>query len=151
MTYAGKKRVRRPERAVRDMAPTHMTVDELADLCMLGRTTVSNYCRDGKVKALKHGRSWLIPRLDGQLFAEKYVAYNSGETWTPKVGRAPRKVQENCPTEPQKLHIEFPPELLWAIDKERMRRYKETGRLRKNSRSHIIFEAIEAYLLGSDK
>ena len=137
------------DRIVVEHRATHMTAQELANLCHVNGNVIRKACQLGKVQAVRAGRLWLIPRLDGQLFAAAYLKENSGETWTPKVKPLPKRVWVTNPQAPQGIKVELSPAILGAIDTERMRRYNETGR--RNSRTAIIVEALEAYLLWSDK
>lgn len=125
---------------------THMTTKELAALCVVGENVITKACLRGRLPAVKIGRQWLIPRLDAQLFAQRYVKYNSGETWDPDVARRERPYRATNPTKRQVVCLELPGHLLRAIDAERERRYRETGVRRGNFRSNIIFEAIERML-----
>ena len=127
-----------------------MTAQELADLCHVNGNVIRTACRLGKVKALWAGRLWLIPRLDGKLFAAAYLKENSGETFTPKVKVLEKRPWQTNPQTEQSLKVELPGTILCALDAERMRRYNETGRRLGNSRTAIIIEAIEAYLNGSN-
>lgn len=142
-------RKRALEHAIVATRETHMTTEELAALCVVSRNTVAEACRLGKLKAFRHGRSWLIPRLDGQLYAEAYMRENSGQTWEPQVERQKRGYRETNPTRAYALKVEFPPRVLRLIDAERERRYRETGKRKGNMRSNIIFEAIERMLGGA--
>lgn len=138
---------RGPERIVREWKETHMTCAELADLCVVGPNSIREACQSGKVQAVKHGRSWLIPRLDGLVYARAYLKQNTGETWTPVVERKVRAFRPTNPTRPQSIKLDMPAHLLAAIDAERERRFKLTGRRQGNKRSNLIFEAIERWLI----
>jgi hypothetical protein len=137
-----------PERVVRELAATHMTARELAAMCYVAENTIRKFCRHGRVASVRHGRSWLIPRLDGQLFAAAYLQHH-GETWAPNVERAERAWRPTNPTKPTTIQLEVPPEMLRAIDAERERRYRDTGRKRGNMRANIICEAVERWLVAS--
>lgn len=131
-------------RTRREMAETHMTVRELAALCHVGGNTISKACRTGKVRAVNIGQMWMIPRLDGQLFADAYVRQNSGETWTPKVRPLEKRISHPNPQTDQGIRVELPPRLLRAIDHRRALVFSESGR--RQSRTSVIREALERML-----
>lgn len=131
-------------RTVREMQATHMTVRELAALCHVGGNTISKACKLGKVRAVSVGRMWMIPRLDGQLFADAYIRQNAGEQLTPKVKPLSKRVWDTDPQTDQSIRVELPPRLIRAIDHRRALVFSESGR--RQSRTSVIREALQRML-----
>lgn len=134
------------DRIVVDHKETHMTAQELADLCHVQGRVIRKACQEGKVRAFRAGRLWLIPRLDGQLFAAAYLKANSGVTWEPKVAHADRGHFNNNPQRTQKLQFELEPEMLRAIDCYRLTIRDTTGR--KIGRTEVLRQALTQFLGG---
>lgn len=130
----------------------YMTVNELAEKCVVSIETIGKACREGRVKAIKRGKSWFIPRLDGELFAQAYVKHNNGSTWEPDVLRKTREFRDTAPTGSQSLKLTIPGRTLRLIDAERKRRISQGGKInpRTNLRTSIIIEAIDRWL-GKDE
>jgi len=138
---------RNPELAVLRLAGTHMTVRQLAEKCIVGENVIRQACQEGRVAAVKHGRSWFIPVLDGEIYARAYFKANSGSTWQPDVARRARGFRDTNPTKAQQLRFDLPARTLRLIDAERKHRaaYPSLDK-RRNGRASIIIEAIEKWL-----
>lgn len=48
----------------------HYTTDEVASICHVKKETVRDWIRDGKIKAVKRGRSYLISETELRNYLE---------------------------------------------------------------------------------
>lgn len=125
----------------------YMTTNELAEKCVVSANVIRQACQQGRVKASRHGKSWFIPRLDGELYAQAYMKHNSGSTWEPDTQRRARKFHDTNPVRKQALKFDMPAHTLRLIDAERKRRAECPGTdMRKNGRANIVIEAIDRWL-----
>lgn len=135
-------------RFFKDHKETHMTVVELAELCHVSPNAIRKACQLGKVKAISAGRMWLIPRLDGQVYAAAYIKENSGETWAPKVKPLDKRAWQTNPQSEQSIRVELAAEYLTAIDDYRRAVLAASGR--RISRTAVIREALVRMLFGGE-
>lgn len=55
-----------------------LTATAAAKLLKIDATLVRRYCRQGRMKAIRAGRDWLIPRIEAEVFALVVKTYRPG-------------------------------------------------------------------------
>lgn len=121
-----------------------VTPKDLAARIGVHPSTVSRWCKEGRIRASRKGRTFTIPMLDAQIFADAYVTTH-GEPLSPDVPvrraryRVPnRRIQPG--TKRQGMYVTIQAELLHMVDDER-REEAETI-----SRSEFVEAAIGYYV-----
>ncbi|MBI4178898.1 helix-turn-helix domain-containing protein [bacterium] len=67
-----------------------LTVRAAAKLLKIDETLVRRYCRQGRLRVIRAGRDWLIPRIEAEVFALVVKTYRPGRP------RKDREMGELC-------------------------------------------------------
>lgn len=67
-----------------------LTVPATAKILKIDPTLVRRYCRQGRMKAIRAGRDWLIPRIEAEVFALVVKTYRPGRP------KKDREMEELC-------------------------------------------------------